>query len=108
MSGLGTGLMDCQVAFTEACLGPAFKNKDVSNLIHLPVRQTDLCSPLLCQRCPPGPLPAEGLCPSCVLPSVTSFSLHVALALVGEAPCCLVAWHWAYQAPWRPRMPLGG
>ena len=37
MSGSGTGLMDCRVAFTEACLGPAFQNKDVSNLIHLPV-----------------------------------------------------------------------
>ena len=73
MSGSGTGLMDCRVAFTEACLGPAFQNKDVSNLIHLPVPQTGLCSPVLYQRRPPCPLPPEGLCPSCVLPSVTSF-----------------------------------
>lgn len=107
MSGLGTKLMDCRAAFTEACLGPAFQNKDVSNLAHPPVAQTGLCSPLLCQH-RPRPLPPRRPGPFLCPPSITSFSLHVVLALVGEAPCCLLAWRWACQAPWRPWTPLGG
>ena len=89
MSGSGTELMDCRAAFTEACLGPAFQNKDVSNLAHPPVAQTCLSSPLLCQCRPRPPSPRRPgpvLCP----PPLTSFSLRMALALVGEAPCRLV------------------
>ena len=88
MSGSGTELMDCRAAFTEACLGPAFQNEDVSNLAHPPVARTGL-PPLLCRRRPRPPAPRRPgpvLCP----PSLSTFSLRVALPPVGEAPCCLV------------------
>lgn len=103
MSGSGTELMDCRAAFTEACLGPAFQNKDVSNLAHPPVAQTCLSSPLLCQCRPRPPAPRRPgpvLCP----PPLRPFLCTWPWLWLGKPRA---AW-WACQAPWRPWTPLGG
>ena len=101
MSGSGTELMDCRAAFTEACLEPAFQNEDVSNLAHPPVARTGL--PLCCVGAVPGPLPPEGLGPSCVPPPSRPFLCAWPCLLLGKPRA---AW-WACQAPWRPWTPLG-